>query len=422
MPIKHHISSLSSRSQQKDGGSDKNPEESGRTRDSTSNSSSGVGGGLLGFESLRSGGSSRNNGIGNGGGGGYNTLAEHDDEVSESLNTRYFVRSDGNEQQIYNSSGAVSRSGSVTGTWKESSSEILTMSGEFLDGSSTLASSRRNMNSSKIVFPQRRSSQASETLESLTINKLRFDSLGLYGRKDEIRTLKKCLERMQKQNRHSNVGSSAGSVKSSCDTSSKASSHTGEDEQRQEKAKITVNNNDGIAPNDEQNPDANEFRELVMIDGYSGTGKSALASTLRKPVEKLGGLYVNGKFDFYMRDEPLVGVLNACNQICGAILALQWTDKEKFEEIRDEITAVLGSELGVILRYIPVLEEVLNLDDVIAAKEVETTKGQTNEEGKNQFNFVFRRFIRVVGSAFKPLVMVSFLVCLYLCLFVFECE
>lgn len=140
-----------------------------------------------------------------------------------------------------------------------------------------------------------------------------------------------------------------------------------------------------------------------MIKGFSGTGKSALASTLRKPVEKMGGLYVTGKFDLFMRDEPLTGVIAACCQICGAILSLQSTTPTKFEDIKNLIVSELGSELGVIVRFIPVLEEIIPLDEVVE----KTATGQTNEESKNQFNFAFRRFIRVIGSSFKPLVMVS---------------
>eukprot|EP00567_Pseudictyota_dubia_P000302 CAMPEP_0197467456 /NCGR_PEP_ID=MMETSP1175-20131217/65574_1 /TAXON_ID=1003142 /ORGANISM="Triceratium dubium, Strain CCMP147" /LENGTH=936 /DNA_ID=CAMNT_0043003525 /DNA_START=295 /DNA_END=3101 /DNA_ORIENTATION=- len=207
------------------------------------------------------------------------------------------------------------------------------------------------MKSTRVLFPEiRQSSVRTENLESFTINKLRFDSLGLYGRENEIHTLKVCLERIQ--------------------------SHS------------------------------SEHRELLTIKGYSGTGKSTLASALRKPVEELGGLYVHGKFDLFMRDEPLTGVLSACNQICGAILALQRRNPANFEEIKEQISSKLSSELGLILRYIPMLEEVLSLDEVVSATKAAKTKGQTNEESKNQFNFAFRRFIRVIGSFFKPLVVV----------------
>ena len=281
------------------------------------------------------------------------------DDTSDSMSTRDFIRSD---------EFVTSPIGGGEGS-TPSSSALLTVSDE---GSADVTSSR--MRTSQVLFPEkRRSLVASSNLESLTINKLRFDSLGLYGRKNEIHTLKTCLNRIQK--RHS---SSDNEIGGSCSGGSN------------------------------KNETKQQTREFVEIKGYSGTGKSALVSTLRKPVEKLGGLYVDGKFDLLMRDEPLSGILSACSQICGAILELQRSNRAKFEDIRKEISSKLGSELEVILRFIPVLEEVLPLDEVMAAKEVTKTKGQTNEESKNQFNFAFRRFIRVIGSSFKPLVMVSF--------------
>ena len=280
------------------------------------------------------------------------------DDTSESMSTRDFIRSDEFVTSPID--------GGVRST--RSSSGFLTVSDE---GSADVTSSK--MRTSQVLFPEkRRSLVASSNLESLTINKLRFDSLGLYGRKNEIHTLKTCLNRIQR--RHNSSDNDIGS----------SSSRYHKNETKQ------------------------QSREFVEIKGYSGTGKSALVSTLRKPVEKLGGLYVDGKFDLLMRDEPLTGILSACSQICGAILELQRSNRARFEDIRKEISSKLGSELEVMLRFIPVLEEVLPLDAVVAAKEVTKTKGQTNEESKNQFNFAFRRFIRVIGSSFKPLVMVSF--------------
>jgi predicted ATPase len=72
----------------------------------------------------------------------------------------------------------------------------------------------------------------------LTINKLRFDESHLYGRGDEIKTLQDVFEK------------------------SKAS------------------------------------RQLLLLRGNAGTGKSALSAQLESTVKRSGGIYVTGKFDY----------------------------------------------------------------------------------------------------------------------------
>ena len=226
------------------------------------------------------------------------------------------------------------------------------------------------------IAPNQKRRRGFENLESLTINKLRFHSLGLYGRESEIRTLKHCMERIIRPSITNKANDNAKTMERKETEASPASFH----------------------------------RELVMIKGYSGTGKSALACTLRNPVKKLGGLYVEGKFDLFLRDDqPFAGVLSACNQICRAILDMQRSSPDDFQAVRSHLASQLRAELGVILRFLPALKEVLPSDvvEVVANQDVETPNGQSGEEGKNQFNFAFRCFIRVIGSLFKPLVMVS---------------
>ena len=61
-------------------------------------------------------------------------------------------------------------------------------------------------------------------------------------------------------------------------------------------------------------------KQLVMISGSSGCGKTLLAESLRPVVEQdRRGLFVAGKFDLYLRDQPYYAFVAACEQICVAV-------------------------------------------------------------------------------------------------------
>lgn len=193
-----------------------------------------------------------------------------------------------------------------------------------------------------------RESARNENVEKLTANKLRFSSLGLHGRDKESDILKQCLERLVLVGR--------------------------------------------------ENTDA-KSRELVFISGVSGTGKTSLASTMARTVKHHKGLYLTGKFDLYLRDEPYSGIAAACRELCGEILMLQNDNEKTYQEIRCEIISELGEEISLLTNLIPVLEEIVGHQDpssLIAQGNI--------FEAKESFNFAFRKFMRLVGTRFSPLV------------------
>lgn len=97
-------------------------------------------------------------------------------------------------------------------------------------------------------------------------------------------------------------------------------------------------------------------RQLVLISGYSGTGKSALASVLLEStsVNNLSrkGLYAKGKFYIHYNNntEPYSGIAMACREICGSILGLAVENKKDHEKLQKNITSTLGSELPMLFK------------------------------------------------------------------------
>jgi predicted ATPase len=230
-----------------------------------------------------------------------------------------------------------------------------------------------NWASSSILASSKDLRLRSATVENLTVNKLRYSSLGLYGRDKEQEILNTCLTNVATNN----------SIK----------------------------------------------RAMVLIKGDSGTGKTTLASSLMVPIKKLKGLYIKGKCDLQLRDEPYSGIAAACGEICSEILLLRehparrGSSSERsseilmlrkqpargsstgrsFQEIRDKLIDGLGAEVHILTKVIPELSEIVG--DQQTRPEADGATGN-QQVSKAMFNNIFRVFIRLITSYFAPLVMV----------------
>jgi predicted ATPase len=196
-------------------------------------------------------------------------------------------------------------------------------------------------------------SKQTSTISKLTVNKLHFASVGFYGRDNEAAILNECLGR------------------------------------------LTSKDNTG--------------RELVLVKGYSGTGKTSLVSNLANPVREMKGCFVTGKFNSSNCDDPYSGISVACRQICGEIMMARKTadiSDRSFEEMRDRIVEGLHAKLHVLMSVIPDLVEIIGdeyvRDDFIFVD----AENQGNSQAKHlQLKHAFRVFIRIVSSYLKPLVL-----------------
>src|SRR3979411_1486639 len=60
--------------------------------------------------------------------------------------------------------------------------------------------------------------------------------------------------------------------------------------------------------------------ELVLVSGYSGIGKSAVANELHKALVPSRGLFASGKFDQYKRDIPYATLAQAVQSLIRSLL------------------------------------------------------------------------------------------------------
>ena len=130
-------------------------------------------------------------------------------------------------------------------------------------------------------------------------------------------------------------------------------------------------------------------RQLVLISGYAGTGKSLLASTIARRVEQLGGAFVAGKFDSDLKDEPYTGIATACGELVTMVKTLLQDDKgyKYAVEILDDITDELGNDFHVLEKLVPELKQ------LVGDNPVDSPVGYVDEDTKDE-DPIFRDLVR----------------------------
>eukprot|EP00980_Cylindrotheca_fusiformis_P019141 scaffold6486_cov96-Cylindrotheca_fusiformis.AAC.5 len=229
--------------------------------------------------------------------------------------------------------------------------------GNMTNGSATSWKTRRSGKTESQEFkvgPSHRATIKNNiNIQQLTINKLRYDAVGLVGRERETETLLSCFNRMMNEN---------------------------------EVAR----------------------KELVLIKGYSGAGKSMLSTCLEKPVlQTKRGLFVRGKFHVNARDRPYSAVADAFSSICSSIMNIYGPEGRDevsiIDKVGKEIASDLGSEVQLLEKLIPGLAGILPF-----SKRSSRIEGENFdfEAGQERWKYSFRVLARILSLHFAPLAIV----------------
>ena len=134
--------------------------------------------------------------------------------------------------------------------------------------------------------------------------------------------------------------------------------------------------------------------ELVLISGYSGTGKSALVNEVHKPITKRKGYFIGSKFDQFQRAVPYYAIIQAFTEFVNILLTESESNLNKF---RTAIQDAVGAE-GKVLT-----EVILNLEHIIGKQPDVPELG--GAETQNRFNYVFRKFVSAISTREHPIVL-----------------
>ena len=135
-------------------------------------------------------------------------------------------------------------------------------------------------------------------------------------------------------------------------------------------------------------------KEMTIVAGPSGVGKTALVQELYRPMTKRRGYFLAGKFDQLKRDQPYSALSTAFRQLirhllCEPDLALR--------QRQETLLAALGGNGEVMVKLIPELAILLGPQPPI--------EELGPAENQNRFNYVFRSFMVALCAPGHPLIL-----------------
>jgi diguanylate cyclase (GGDEF)-like protein len=135
-------------------------------------------------------------------------------------------------------------------------------------------------------------------------------------------------------------------------------------------------------------------REMLLVAGYSGIGKSAVVNEVQKPIVARRGCFLAGKFDQFQRDVPYASLIQAFQ---GLVSQLLGEPEDVLREWAGKLRSVLGSGLGVMVELIPQLALIVGPTEAAPVLEP--------EQARQRLSRVFPRFVGVFAAAGHPLVL-----------------
>jgi predicted ATPase/signal transduction histidine kinase/CheY-like chemotaxis protein len=133
-------------------------------------------------------------------------------------------------------------------------------------------------------------------------------------------------------------------------------------------------------------------RELVLVAGSPGIGKSALIKELHAPIAAARGFFIEGKYDQYRR-VPYAALAHALSQL---IAQLRAEPEERLAARRIALRDALGASGQVLVEVIPELVSLIGPQPPLPRLDPAETE--------SRFNLAFQRFLEAVCSAERPLV------------------
>ena len=132
---------------------------------------------------------------------------------------------------------------------------------------------------------------------------------------------------------------------------------------------------------------------MVLVEGYSGVGKSALVDNVKYPIIQDKGLFISGKYDQFKKNIPYYAFIEAFQELIKTLLS---ESDDVIEQWSRRIQFSLGKNGALITEVIALLSKVIG-------KQKPVQKLQPAEQ-ESRFNMVLLDFVYAFSSAHSPLV------------------
>ena len=134
-------------------------------------------------------------------------------------------------------------------------------------------------------------------------------------------------------------------------------------------------------------------KQLLLVSGYSGCGKTALISELQKPIAGKNGLFIKGKFDQMQIDAPYFAFKQVFSELVKYILISDQAVQFKWKKA---VLDTVGNSGKVLVDMMPGIENIIGIQpDIVELK---------GAEAQNRFNYVMLNFLHATLDKESPLV------------------
>ncbi len=133
-------------------------------------------------------------------------------------------------------------------------------------------------------------------------------------------------------------------------------------------------------------------REMTLVSGEAGIGKTSLVREISGPIARRRGFFVVGKFDQFPRDKPYSAFVSAFRDLVRQLLT---ESESQLNQWRDRILDAVDTNAGVVTEVIPELELIIGPQPPVPHLDL---LGSTN-----RFDLTFRNFIGVFCEPSHPM-------------------
>ncbi|SLM28107.1 Serine/threonine protein kinase [Desulfamplus magnetovallimortis] len=137
----------------------------------------------------------------------------------------------------------------------------------------------------------------------------------------------------------------------------------------------------------------NNHSNILLVSGYSGTGKTSLVKEIQKPVTQNRGYFVEGKFNQNQRTIPYYAFKQALSRLVNLWLS---ESRDRLDSISLSLKESLGKTGQLMIEMLPSLELIIG-----PQPDVPELSGL---EAQNRFNYTCRNFFRSAATEDSPLV------------------
>jgi diguanylate cyclase (GGDEF)-like protein len=134
-------------------------------------------------------------------------------------------------------------------------------------------------------------------------------------------------------------------------------------------------------------------KEMMLVSGQPGIGKTSLVKEVYKPITGQRGYFISGKFDQFQRNVPYSAMVKASREMVRQLLT---ESEEQLSRWRQELRTALGPNGQVIADVVPEIELVVGPQPAIPELAA--------AESQHRFNLVFQNFVRVLCQPDHPTV------------------